>query len=261
MTPASFTMAFQPIVDVSDGWRPFAYEALLRGANGESAGAILAGIPTDDVLAFDAACRNKALELARFLGLRCRLSLNVTAEAVGNYRHGLHATLHTARELGFPSQQLVFEITEQAPIADVQKLSRWMAAARNRGITVALDDFGAGHANIGTLLKLRPRIVKLDMELVRGVDADGCRQALVKGIVSACEGFGSLVIAEGVETEQEFRKLHELGIRLMQGFFIARPEISSLPETFSPLSAAIRSRMTRGDARTCARGEGRALHG
>lgn len=261
MTPSTFTMAFQPIVDVNDGWRPFAYEALLRGTEGESAGTILAGISTDDVLAFDAACRKKALELARFLGLRCRLSLNVTAEAVGNYRHGLHATLHAARELGFPSHQLVFEITEQAPIADVQKLSRWMAAARNRGITVALDDFGAGHANIGTLLKLRPHIVKLDMELVRGVDADRSRQALVKGIAAACEGFGSLVIAEGVETEQEFRKLHELGIGLMQGFFIARPAISSLPETFSPLSASARLRMARGDARPHDRKVGRALHG
>ncbi|CAM5318406.1 diguanylate cyclase (GGDEF)-like protein [Aquamicrobium terrae] len=261
MTPSAFTMAFQPIVDVNDGWRPFAYEALLRGTNGEAAGAILAGIPTDDVLAFDAACRRKALELARFLGLRTRLSINVTAEAVGNYRHGLHATLRAARELGFPSAQLVFEITEQAPIADVQKLARWMAAARNRGVIVALDDFGSGHANIETLLKLRPHIVKLDMELIRGVDEDRSRQALIKGVASACEGFGSLVIAEGVETEREFRKLHELGIGLMQGFFIARPAISSLPETFSPLSAAARSRMTKSDVRPHGRTLGRALHG
>lgn len=258
---SAFTMAFQPIVDVNDGWRPFAYEALLRGTNGETAGTILANVPADDILAFDAACRKKALELAQFLGLGSRLSLNVTAEAAGNYRHGLHATLRVAREIGFPASKLIFEITEQSPIERVHKLSRWMVAARNRGITVALDDFGSGHANIGTLLRLRPHIVKLDMELVRGINADRSRQALVKGIASACEGFGSLVIAEGVEAEEEFRKLRELGISLMQGFFIARPAIASLPQTVSPSPSFARSRMTRSDGRPRDETVGGALYG
>lgn len=249
MTTSAFTMAFQPIVDVNDDWHPFAYEALLRGPNGEPAGTVLAGIPADDVLAFDAACRKKALELAQFLGLRSRLALNVTAEAVGNYRHGLHATVRAACEIGFPVSRLIFEITERSPIADAQKLSRWMAAARNRGISVALDDLGAGHANIGILLRLRPHIVKLDMELVRGINADPSRQALVRGVAAACKEFGSLVIAEGVEAEQEYRKLRELGIGLMQGFFIARPAIASLPQVFSPLPVTTRPGMTKAGAR------------
>ena len=256
-----FTMAFQPIVDVNDGWRPFAYEALVRGRNGEPASTVLAAVPKDEVLAFDATCRKKALEMAHFLGIRTRLSLNVTAEAVGNYRHGFHATLNVARSLGFSASRLIFEITEHAPIDDLPKLTRWMAAARNRGITVALDDFGAGHANIGTLLRLRPHIVKLDIELIRGIEDDRSRQALVKGVAVACEGFGSLVIAEGVETDQEFRKLHELGIHLMQGYFIARPAISSLPETFSPLLGTAQSRMERADARPDEQTMKRSLYG
>lgn len=236
MTPETITFAFQPIIDVNNGWYPYAYEALLRGPNGESAGAVLASVPAGDMLAFDAACRRKALALAKFLGLRSRLSLNVTAEAAESYRHGFHATLQAAREMGFASSKIVFELTEQAPIADVRKLSRWMAAARNRGICVALDDFGAGHANLGALLKLRPHIVKLDIDLIRTIDTDRARQSLVKGILSACEGLGSLVVAEGVETEEEFRKLCEMGVALMQGFFLAKPMIASLPHSFGPPS-------------------------
>lgn len=236
MNPDLVTFAFQPIVQVGNGWCPFAYEALLRGPNGEPAGTVLSGVPADAMLAFDAACRRRALELAQFLGLRARLSLNLTAEAVESYRHGFHATLQAAREMGFSTSRLVFELTEQAPIADVRRLSRWMAAARNRGITVALDDFGAGHANLGTLLKLRPHIVKLDMDLIRSIDADRARQSLVKGILAACEGFGSLVVAEGVETEEEYRKLCEMGVCLMQGFYLGRPQVASLPQAVRPLA-------------------------
>lgn len=236
VNPDLVTFAFQPIVQVGNGWCPFAYEALLRGPNGEPAGTVLSGVPADAMLAFDAACRRRALELAQFLGLRARLSLNLTAEAVESYRHGFHATLQAAREMGFSTSRLVFELTEQAPIADVRRLSRWMAAARNRGITVALDDFGAGHANLGTLLKLRPHIVKLDMDLIRSIDADRARQSLVKGILAACEGFGSLVVAEGVETEEEYRKLCEMGVCLMQGFYLGRPQVASLPQAVRPLA-------------------------
>jgi EAL domain-containing protein (putative c-di-GMP-specific phosphodiesterase class I) len=257
---SSFTMAYQPIVDVADNQRPYAYEALVRGPNGEPASTVLGSVPTDDVLAFDAACRKKALELAQFLGLRTRLSLNVTAEAVGNYRHGFHATLHAARAAGFPASRLIFEISEHAPIADLPKLCRWMAAARNRGITVALDDFGAGHANIGTLLQLRPHLVKLDMGLVRGVGEDKSRQALIKGIASACCSFGSLVVAEGVETEHELRTLLGLGIRLMQGYHIARPTIEALPEASPRLSLGNRAADSKADARSWRGGDRRSLH-
>ncbi len=246
---SAFTMAFQPIVDVDAGWRPFAYEALLRGPQGESASEVAAGVAADDAPAFDAACRRRALELAAFLGLRTRLSLNITAEAVENYCHGLHATLHAAREMKFPASRLIFEMTERTPIADVHRLARWIAAARNRGVTVALDDFGAGHANIGTVLRLRPHIVKLDKKLIRNIDTDRPRQALVRGVVSACAGLGSLVVAAGIETEAELRKLRDLGIGLMQGFHIARPAIATLPEVRLPPMAMPVPTARRKDAR------------
>lgn len=236
-----FVMAFQPVVDTADNWRIYAYEALVRGPNGEAASAVLDAVPRNEALAFDAACRKKALTTAQSLGLRAKLSLNVMPEAVGSYRYGLHATVHAAREMGFAASRLIFEVTEHAPIANLGKLTRWSAAARNRGIAVALDDFGTGHANLAALLQLQPRIVKLGMTLVRGIDTDRPRQALMRGISLACESFGSLVVAEGVETEQEYRTLHALGIRLMQGYFIARPEVAALPEISSRRGIAVRN--------------------
>ena len=235
------TMAFQPIVDINDGWRPYAYEALLRGQNGESASEILASIPAADMLAFDATCRRCAIEMAGFLGLKSRLSVNISAEVVSNYRYGLHATLRDARELGWPASRIIFEITEHAPIRKPNLLARWIRAARNRGITVALDDVGIGHANLANLLLLRPGMIKLARELIVGIDRDRSRQAIVKGMVEAAEAFRCPTVAEGVETQQEFIQLNNLGIRLMQGYYIARPAIAELVVP-QEIHAAVRTR-------------------
>ncbi|PSJ61525.1 diguanylate phosphodiesterase [Mesorhizobium soli] len=227
-------MAFQPIVDTAAGGTLFAYEALLRGRYGESAATVFASVPPERTLAFDAACRERAVEMAASFGVRCGLSLNVSASAICDHRYGLHTTLRAAQRVGWPAGRLIFEMTEQEPVEDKAKLSRWMAAARNRGVTVAIDDFGAGYAGINSLLQLRPDMVKLDMELVHGIDADRSRRAIVKGVVDACAAFGCRVVGEGVETEAEFTVLASLGIGLMQGYLFARPGIACLPEIVRP---------------------------
>lgn len=235
ITDLMFTMAFQPIVDTSADGLIFAYEALVRGPNGEGADRILAEVPAADAIAFDDACRSRALSMATALGMRCRLSVNISAAAICHRRHGLHATLRTARQLGWPPGDLIFEMTEHDPVSDLAKLGRWISAARNRNATVAIDDFGAGYAGLHILLFLRPEIIKLDLALVRNIDTDPTRQALVKGVIDACNSFGCLVIAEGVETHAEFSMLSMLGVTLMQGYLFARPGLASLPVITTPL--------------------------
>lgn len=227
-------IAFQPIIDLREHGRVFAYEALVRGPNGEGAASVLNAVTADDALALDALCREKALETAVMLGLDRGLSLNVAADAICHYRYGLHTTLRVARRLGFPLGRLIFEMTEHKPVVDPSKLRRWISAAGNRGVTVALDDFGSAYAGINTLLQLRPEMVKLDVGLVREIDRDRPRQAIVKGIVDACNAFGAMVVAECVETEAEFRMLVEVGIHLMQGYYFARPGLSCLPAAAIP---------------------------
>jgi len=231
-----FTMAFQPIVDTAAGGTLFAYESLLRGRLGESAASVFATVPPERTLAFDAACRERAVEMVASFGARCGLSLNVSASAICDHRYGLRTTLRAAQRVGWPAGRLIFEMTEQEPIENRGKLARWIAAARNRGVTVAIDDFGAGYAGINSLLQLRPDMVKLDMGLVHGIDADRSRRAIVKGVVDACAVFGCRVVGEGVETEAEFVALASLGIGLMQGYVFARPGFACLPEIVRPVA-------------------------
>lgn len=223
-----FTMAFQPIIDFDNNGTLFAYEALVRGVDGEGAKQVLGSIAWADRLAFDAACRTKAVELASSFGLKCRLSVNISAEAMCNRRYGLHDTLKAASRVGWPSERLIFELSENDPISPVP-VRRWIASCRNRGVMVTLDHFGAGYAGLGTLLALRPDIVKLDRNLVQGIDKDAGRQASVKNVVNVCLSFGASVIAEGVETSNELRMLLQLGINLMQGYLLSKPGVGHPP--------------------------------
>ncbi len=227
--PRSFTMAFQPIVDLASGAAPYAYEALVRGTKGEGAAHVLSGIGGADAAAFDAACRRRAVELAQRLGLPCHLSVNISAEAVGHSAHGLLATLETARGLGFPERKLIFEISEHRALGDLGRVKAEIAACRRRGALIAYDDFGAGYNCIAALLEIRPDILKLDMSLIRGIDSDVRRRSIMAAIHDVCRRLRIAVIAEGIETRQEMDALRGLGIKLMQGYYFARPAIEHLP--------------------------------
>lgn len=225
MPPVSepeFTMAFQPVIDFDNNGALFAYEALIRGVDGDGAKLVLGSIAWADRLAFDAACRTKAIELASSFGLKCRLSVNISADAMCNRRYGLHDTLKATSRVGWLSERLILGLSEN-DLTDPVPIRRWVTSCQNRGVMVAIDDFGAGYAGLDTLLLLRPDIVKLDINLVRGIDKDAGHQALVKGIVNACSSFGASVIAEGVETSGELRMLLQLGINLMQGYLLSKP--------------------------------------
>lgn len=220
-----FRMALQPIVDVRSGCSVFACEALVRGENGESAASVLGSITSAHLHQFDAACRAAAITLAQFLNLRCRLSFNIPVSAVCDPRYGLQATLKTAKDMNWPANRLIMEVTECEPIHDPVSFKRSINAARNRGMSLAIDDFGAGYSNLMRFLDLRPDYLKLDMELVRSIDRDRTRQALVAGVVNACTASDCKIIAEGVETPEERVTLESLGIQLMQGFLFGRPSV------------------------------------
>jgi len=119
--PASFLMAFQPIVDVA-ARRVYAYEALVRGPEGQSAGTILSQVTAENRYAFDQACRVKAIEQAAALGLDRRLSINFLPNAVYDPKACIRATLDAAVRVKFPLDLITFEITEDERITDSQHL-------------------------------------------------------------------------------------------------------------------------------------------
>ena len=98
---------------------------------------------------------------------------------------------------------------------------------------VAIDDFGAGYAGLNLLSEFQPEFIKLDMHLVRGIESNGPRQAIVRGIVRTCADLGIDIIAEGVETVNEFQWLYQEGIKFYQGRLFADPAFEQLPQTFS----------------------------
>lgn len=146
----------------------------------------------------------------------------------------IRATLEAARAHGFPTSRLIFEITENEELVDKEYLKSIIQEYRRQGFKTAIDDFGAGYAGLNLLAEFQPDIIKLDMALVRAVDTDPVRQAIIREILGVCEALSIEVIAEGVETEAELALLHGLGIDLFQGYLFARPGFECLPEVNWP---------------------------
>ncbi len=215
ISKGGFTPVFQPIVRLGDE-TVVGFEALTRFADGvaperwfATAEAIGMGYEVE------AATMRAALLAAVDLPPRAWVSVNVSPSRLGDRR--LPRNLSAARR-----RPVVLEITERLEIADY-------AAARDaldqlgRSVDVAVDDAGAGFASLRHIIELRPRYVKLDRQLVRGVESDPARQAMIAGMVYFARDTGCLLIAEGVEKAAERDTLRRLGVPFGQGFLFGRP--------------------------------------
>nr|WP_299243074.1 EAL domain-containing protein [uncultured Halomonas sp.] len=225
--PFDFTMAFQPIVDTQQA-RIVAYEALVRGPEGESAYSILSQVTSELLYRFDQACRVRAIELASALGMQEALSINFLPNAVYDPHACIQATLETSARVGWPAERLIFEITETERVSDRQHLRNIIDTYRDMGFTTAIDDFGTGYANLDLLTDLQPDKLKIDRELIMNCDQDRRRQILIKTIALMAQELKIDVIAEGVETQGEALWLARQGLTRQQGFYYARPALKAL---------------------------------
>lgn len=234
--PIPFSMAFQPIVDVAER-RVFAYEALVRGPQGEPAGTVLSRITRRNRYAFDQSCRRTAIELAARLGLvdtDAKLSINFIPGAMYEPENCVRATLAAARRARLPGDRLIFEVTEGEQVLEPAHLARIFEVYRGHGFLPAIDDFGAGYAGLNLLARFQPSLIKLDRELIADIDASRPKQAIVRAVLAVCADLGITPIAEGVETPAEYRALNAMGIRLFQGYLFARPAFEAFPEPAYP---------------------------
>jgi len=222
-------MAFQPIVDIADG-TIFAHEALVRGVEGEGAAHVLSAVSETNRYAFDQECRVKAIELATSLGLPGQeglLSINFMPNAVYEPRACIRLTLATALRTGFPLNRILFEFTENEKL-DVDHLLNILRTYRALGFKTAIDDFGAGYAGLNLLSQFQPDIVKLDMDLIRGIDGSAVKQRILTHTLALLSDLGVKAVCEGVETRAELTTLRDLGVRLIQGYVLARPAFEGL---------------------------------
>lgn len=211
----AFGPVFQPIIELG-GLTVVGYEALTRFADGSRPDEMFAtAIQCDLGAALERVTLAAALAGARDLPRGSWLSVNVSPSLL------IDVPLMQS-VLGVRARPLVIEITEHETIPAYGPL-RDAIAALGPDVRLAVDDAGAGVANFNHLVELRPDFVKIDAGLVRGVDSDVSRQAVVAGILHFATTAGCDVIAEGIETDAELEKLRELGVTLGQGYLLGRP--------------------------------------
>lgn len=215
----SMWMAYHPIIDVNKK-TIFGYEALLRS--------------TEPSLPHPGAVIDAAMRLGRLesLGRAIRSLASEPIPADGDFALfvNLHVTDLTDPSLSDPESPLskiahrvVLEITERSSLDEVKDARRRVAALREMGFRIAVDDLGAGYAGLSSFTLLEPEIVKLDMSLVRDIHVTSTKQKVVRSMTALSKDMGMTVVAEGVETREERDCLVDLGCDLLQGFLFAKP--------------------------------------
>jgi blue light- and temperature-responsive anti-repressor len=223
-----FTFAFQPIVDANTR-EVFSYEALIRGPGNEPASQVLRQVAADRQFAFNQKARISAIDLAMQLGISCHLNLNFRPGSLDSTSESILTTLEAASRADLPIKRVVLEVMEGEIIDDHAHFRELINAYRGRGLKVAIDDFGAGYSGLNLLADFQPDQVKLDMRLITGIERCGPRQAIVRAITQICFDLGIDVIAEGIETEDEYAWLTSQGIHMFQGYLFAKPGFESFP--------------------------------
>jgi len=213
---------YQPIVELATG-RPTGYEALTRFRDGTApdvrfAEAAAAGLAIE----FELAAIRAALAGARSLSPNTYISLNISPDVL------LRSGRRLARLLEDADRPIVIEVSEHARIDDYNSFRR--AVERLPGVSLAVDDAGAGYASLSHILELGPAYAKLDISLVRGIDNDLRRQGMAAGLAFFATKTGCSLIAEGVERRQEADALLYLGVEFAQGYLFGHPEpIAGIP--------------------------------
>jgi EAL domain-containing protein (putative c-di-GMP-specific phosphodiesterase class I) len=224
----AYSFAFQPIVDTHRK-SVVAYEALVRGSHNESALSVLSQYQGDDLLRFDGEARLGALTLASQLGLNCQLSLNILPASLELNPDILEQTLQCATEVGVNADELIIEISETEIIAQPELFASRIASIQAAGVRFSFDDFGAGYSGLNLLAEYQPHTIKLDRIIVQDIHQKGPRQAIVRGVLGTCLDLGIDVVAEGVETVDEYQWLLDAGINRFQGYLFSKPAFETLP--------------------------------
>jgi len=217
VSPNDLSVVFQPIVNMVDG-DLFAHEALVRCTV-----PALQNPLTLFERALEVGCAGRLgrmiREIAVPLSAGRALFLNVHPQELHE------AWIVRPDDPIFSHDHILYvEVTESVPLKQHALCMSVLQELRSRcHVELVVDDLGAGYSNLKRILDLHPKIVKLDRELIINIDRDVRQQKLVSGIVRLCVDLDAEVVAEGIETTEEFETLQELGVHYGQGYLFARP--------------------------------------
>ena len=218
---------FQPIVSVTER-RILGYEALTRGPSNSPLHSPLtlfaAARQTGMLSELELACRKSACRRFSEQRLDGLLFLNVSPDSLLDANHQPGRTLQLLQTYGIAPSRVVIELTEQSPTDDFYLLDTALHHYRDMGFSIALDDLGAGYSSLRLWSELRPDYVKIDRHFIDGIHRDAVKREFVGSILQMAKASRAKVIAEGIELEEELAVLCEMGVDLLQGYLLCRPQ-------------------------------------
>ncbi len=216
----SLWIAFQPVVRPGTN-QIFAYEALLRSHHPELNTPLelfAAAEASRAVTELEQSIRYLIAQRADEVPQDVHIMVNILPRSLcDSDLYSADAPLYKHRN------RVIFEITERDKLEHVPDASEKLARLRSLGYRVAVDDLGAGYSGLNSFASILPDIVKFDMELIRNIQLSPAKCNLVRLMTQLCKQMNILTVAEGIESEAEYKTLTELGCDLLQGFLIAEP--------------------------------------
>jgi len=231
---ADCSFAFQPIIDPLMQ-QIVSLEALIRTPEGDAPGTYFAQFPGDEIYAADIKAKGVAFALAKKLDIQGQtLSVNLLPMSLVMVPNAVDMLLDQIHQNGLVPEQVVVEVTENEVISRLDEFTVAIKQLRAAGISIALDDFGAGFAGLSLLSRFQPDKIKIDRNLITDVHKSGPKQAIIHAILKCCSSLEISVIAEGIEKPEEWMWLEAAGISNFQGFLFARPQLNGIPAVAWP---------------------------
>lgn len=222
-----FTTYFQRIVSCETPSEIVGYECLFRGRQGEDLIAPVEIFRTakaaEIISVVDLAARKSAIECAVRSKIAGRLFINFAPTAIYDPEYCLATTFALLERHQIPPNRVCFEIVESEQVSRTSDLTSICDHYRRRGCGIVLDDVGAGYSSLALITELKPDFIKIDSQLIRGVQNDPYRASYTKALITAAQNVGVMVVCEGIEDRGEYEWVRAQGAHFAQGFLFGRP--------------------------------------
>lgn len=231
----SLNALLQPIVDLKRH-TIYGYESLIRGPSDSlyhnPVTLFDTAIRSGRLLELDLLCREVGINWFQEKQLPGKLFLNATPESLLEPGHRSGLTLEILEKAGVHPSNVVIEMTEQYPMDNFEVMKTAVEHYKSMGFEIAIDDLGAGYSGLRRWSEFRPDYVKIDRHFIQNIHEDNVKQSFVRSIIDIAKELDCKVIAEGIETQEEYRTIFGMGIEIGQGYYFSRP-LSVPPQSIS----------------------------